>query len=41
MLIGVAMVRNLIKKELIKAVRLAGKGPWRIAVEEIEMFTKG
>jgi len=39
--VGVIMVRNLIKEDTIKAVRLADKGPWRIAVEEIEKFTKG
>lgn len=39
--VGVIMVRNLIKEDSIKAVRLANKGPWRIAVEEIEKFTKG
>ena len=39
--VGVIMVRNLIKEGSIKAVRLADKGPWRIAVEEIEKFTKG
>jgi excisionase family DNA binding protein len=39
--VGVYMVRNLIKEGSIKAVRLADKGPWRIAVEEIEKITKG
>ena len=39
--VGVIMVRNLIKEGSIKAVRLADKGPWRIAVEEVEKFTKG
>jgi excisionase family DNA binding protein len=39
--VGVIMVRNLIKEGSIKALRLADKGPWRIAVEEIEKFTKG
>lgn len=39
--VGVYMVRNLIKDGSIKALRLADKGPWRIAVEEIEKFTKG
>lgn len=39
--VGVIQIRNLIKDGSIKAVRLADKGPWRIAVEEIEKFTKG
>ena len=39
--VGVTAVRNLIKEESIKALRLADKGPWRIPFEEIEKFTKG
>lgn len=39
--VGVTAIRNLIKEESIKAIRLADKGPWRIAVEEIEKYTKG
>ena len=39
--VGVTAVRKLIKTGTIKAVRLADKGPWRVAVEEIEKFTKG
>ena len=39
--VGVTLVRTLIKDGSIKAVRLADKGPWRIAFEEIEKFTKG
>jgi excisionase family DNA binding protein len=39
--VGVIMIRNLIKEGSIKALRLADKGPWRIAAEELEKFTKG
>lgn len=39
--VGVTAVRNLIKEDSIKALRLADKGPWRIPFEEIEKFTKG
>lgn len=39
--VGVTVVRNLIKEGSIKALRLADKGPWRIAAEELEKFTKG
>lgn len=39
--VGVTAVRNLIKEGSIKALRLADKGPWRIAAEELEKFTKG
>lgn len=39
--VGITAVRKLIKTGKIKALRLADKGPWRIAIEEIEKFTKG
>jgi len=38
--VGVIAVRNLIKNNVIKAVRLAEKGPWKIPICEIENFIK-